>query len=266
MYIHLPILVHIITDFSSKVNQKMYILVDKHITIVLKLKCCKIYISRRNTEMNMNYENVLKNLENNNIQAFYAENCKAAVEIVKTLIKEGDTVTMGGSMSVSQSGVRDLIAGGKYNFLDRTREGITPEEIDELYRQTFFADAYFCSSNAVTENGELYNVDGNSNRVAAILYGPKSVIMIVGKNKIVKNIDEAINRVKTIAAPKNTQRLGKETYCRINGKCVSLNNDDTYMCDGCNGANRICRNYVICGPQRDKHRIKVILVNENLGY
>ncbi len=212
------------------------------------------------------FEKVLKNLEKNNMQAFFAQNCKEAVEIVKGLIKKGDTVTMGGSMSVMESGVYDLITNGDYNFLDRSRKGITPEEIEEIYRKTFFADAYFSSSNAVTENGELFNVDGNSNRVAAILYGPKSVIMIVGKNKIVKNTDAAINRVKTVAAPKNTKRLGKQTYCNLNGKCVSLSGDNEYICDGCGTTDRICRNYVFCGPQAKKDRIKVIIVNENLGY
>ena len=211
------------------------------------------------------FEKVIKSLEKNNMQGFYAEDSAQAVELVKQLIKKGDTVTMGGSMSVIESGVKDLITNGDYNFLDRGKEGITPEEIEEVYRKTFYADAYFCSSNAVTENGELYNVDGNSNRVAAILYGPKSVIMIVGKNKIVKDTDAAINRVKTIAAPKNTKRLNKQTYCKLKGSCVSLNSD-SYICDGCGGSDRICRNYVFCGPQAKKNRIKVILVNENLGY
>ena len=211
-------------------------------------------------------EKVLKNLEKNNMQAFYANTCQDAVKIVKTLINKGDTISMGGSMSVIQSGVYDLITNGDYNFLDRSREGITPEETEEIYRKTFFADAYFTSSNAVTENGELFNVDGNSNRVAAILFGPKNVIMIVGKNKIVKNTDAAINRVKTVAAPKNTRRLNKQTYCNLNGKCVSLLNDNEYICDGCGTKERICRNYVFCGPQAKKDRIKVIIVNEKLGY
>ena len=136
----------------------------------------------------------------------------------------------------------------------------------EAYLKAFSADAYFCSSNAVTENGELYNVDGNSNRIAAISYGPKSVIMIVGYNKIVKNIDEAIKRVKTICAPKNCERLDINSYCNSKGECKSYLIENPEICDGCSSDTRICCNYLISSRQRHKDRIKVILVPEILGY
>ena len=122
------------------------------------------------------------------------------------------------------------------------------------------------STNALTENGELYNVDGNSNRVAALLYGPKSVIVVCGINKIVKNIDEAIKRVKTIAAPQNTIRLGIETPCGKTGKCVSLRKENPELCDGCHGDTRICCNYVVSAQQRHIDRIKVIIIGEEYGY
>ena len=122
------------------------------------------------------------------------------------------------------------------------------------------------SSNAVTENGELYNVDGNSNRVSALLYGPSSVIVVIGVNKIVKNIDEAVRRVKVCAAPKNTVRLSCETPCSKTGECVSLLREDSKMPDGCRCDGRICCNYVVCAQQRHKNRIKVVIVNEQLGY
>ena len=112
----------------------------------------------------------------------------------------------------------------------------------------------------------LYNVDGNSNRVACIVYGPRQVIMIVGVNKIVKDIDDAIYRVKTVCAPMNTQRLDVKTPCNKTGKCISLSKENPYLCDGCGGDNRICCNYVVSAKQRHKNRIKVIIVNENLGY
>ena len=127
-------------------------------------------------------------------------------------------------------------------------------------------DTFFTSSNAVTERGELYNVDGNSNRVACIVYGPRQVIMVVGKNKIVPNINAAVERVKKSAAPPNTVRLSCDTPCAKLGECVSLSNENAFICDGCHGESRICCNYVISAQQRHKDRIKVIIVNENLGY
>ncbi|MGN1051719.1 MAG: LUD domain-containing protein, partial [Acutalibacteraceae bacterium] len=102
--------------------------------------------------------------------------------------------------------------------------------------------------------------------VSAILYGPKSVILICGKNKIVKNISQAVKRVKTIAAPKNTLRLNCDTFCAKEGKCVSLNSDSSEICDGCHSESRVCCNFVLSGYQRNKNRIKVIIIDEELGY
>ncbi len=160
----------------------------------------------------------------------------------------------------------DELKSGRYNYLDRSREGITREEVEQVYRDTYSADVYFASSNAITESGCLYNVDGNSNRVSAILYGPKSVVLVCGYNKIVKDIDEAVKRVKTCAAPPNTVRLNCDTYCAKDGSCVSLNKDEAEICDGCHSKARICCNYVICAQQRHVDRIKVIIVGEELGY
>ena len=211
-------------------------------------------------------ERTIKALENNNMQAFYAENKCKAVELVKSIIEKGATVSFGGSVSLTESGVMTLLRSGEYNLLDRSREGITPEEIQKIYRDTFFADYYLCSSNAITESGDLYNVDGFGNRVAAITFGPKSVIIVAGYNKIVKDIDEAADRVKRIAAPANCLRLSKDTYCAACGSCVSLKDGKAEMTDGCSSADRICRSYVVTSKQKDKNRIKVILVGEELGY
>lgn len=205
--------------------------------------------------------NVAKKLKENNFDAFVLENTDEVVPLVKKLIKKGDKVSNGGSESIKQCGIISLLQSGDYDFIDRTK--MDPRE---AYIKAFDADAYFCSSNAVTENGELYNVDGNSNRVASIAYGPKSVIMIVGINKIVKNLDEAIKRVKKISAPKNTVRLELDTYCNKKGQCMSLDNDSNGMCDGCKSDARICCNYLVSARQRHKNRIKVILVAEPLGY
>ncbi|MCR5653728.1 MAG: lactate utilization protein [Ruminococcus sp.] len=208
----------------------------------------------------------MENLQKNNIKPFYVETKEEVLPLVRTLIKKGDTVSNGGSETLKQTGVIDELKSGKYNYLDRSREGITREEVERVYRDTYSADVYFASSNAVTESGYLYNVDGNSNRVSAILYGPKSVVLVCGYNKIVKDIDEAVKRVKTLAAPPNTVRLGCETYCAEKGSCMSLNQENPEMCDGCHSKGRICCNFVVSAQQRHVDRIKVIIVGEELGY
>ncbi|MEE1077362.1 MAG: lactate utilization protein [Acutalibacteraceae bacterium] len=218
--------------------------------------------------MNCSIEKTITNLKNNNMEAYFCETKEEALEKVKSMIKKGDVISNGGSVTLAETGVMELIKSGDYNYLDRAREGITREEVEEVYRKAFSADVYFASANAITESGYIYNVDGNSNRVAAILYGPKSVILVVGKNKIVKTIDDAVTRVREIAAPKNTVRLGINSYCAANGKCMALNlpTENNEMCDGCMSDARICCNYVLSGKQRHKNRIKVIIVNEDLGY
>ena len=208
----------------------------------------------------------MENLKKNNIKPFYVETKEEVLPLVRTLVNEGDTVSNGGSVTLKQTGVMDELKSGRYNYLDRSREGITREEVEQVYRDTYSADVYFASSNAITESGYLYNVDGNSNRVSAILYGPKSVVLVCGYNKIVKDLDEAVKRVKTLAAPPNTVRLNCETYCAEKGSCVSMNKDGGEYCDGCHSKDRICCNFVISAQQRHIDRIKVIIVGEELGY
>ncbi len=209
----------------------------------------------------------IKALEKNNIDAVFVENKADIKDFVEEMLFEGCIITAGGSVSVKESGVLELIKNPKYNFLDRTREGITPDEQTEVYRQCVGADFFFCSSNAVTENGELVNVDGFSNRIASIGFGPKKVIMIVGANKIVKDVAEGFLRVKKIAAPKNCVRLGIDTPCSKLGKCVSLlKSENPAITDGCDHMGRICVNYQVAARQRIKGRIKVIICGENLGY
>lgn len=218
------------------------------------------------SQINMQSVNkTLDSLRKNNMEAYFCENSEKARELVKSLMKKGDTVSHGGSVTLAQTGITDILKSSDYNYLDRSAAG-SREEIEEIYRKTFFADVFLTSANAITENGELYNVDGNSNRVATILYGPESVIVVAGYNKIVPDINAAIKRVKEIAAPLNTKRLDCDTYCAKGNKCVSLNNDNSFICDGCHSEQRICCNYVISAQQRKKNRIKVIIVGEELGY
>ncbi len=209
-------------------------------------------------------ERTSKSLEENNMKCFIADKKEDVLPIVESLMKEGCTATTGGSVTLAETGVMELLRSGKYNFLDR--EGKSREEIEKLYRDAFSADVYLCSSNAITENGELYNVDGNSNRVAAICFGPKSVIIVAGRNKVVPTLNDAVIRVKRFAAPMNTARLNCETYCRSKGECMAAASGSGNMTDGCRSDGRICCSFVVTAQQRIKDRIKVILVNEELGF
>lgn len=207
-------------------------------------------------------EKTLENLKKNNMAAYYAETKEDALEIVKGLLKKGETISCGGSETLKECKIRDHMDSGDYNFLDRAKTN-GADEMNELYRKCFFCDTYLTSANAVTEAGELINVDGNCNRIAAITFGPKRVIVIVGKNKLVGDVNEGFYRVKTVAAPKNAQRLGLSTPCAKLGHCIKK---DEGPSAGCDSEQRICVNYVISGRQRVADRVKVIIVNENLGY
>lgn len=200
-------------------------------------------------------ERVICSLEKNNMRGYLVNSEEELINKVNELVKEGDLVACGGSTSLKETGILEYLSSGKFEYLDRYEEGLTSDEIKNIYRKSFFADAYFTSTNAITEQGELYNVDGNGNRVAAMLYGPDKVILVVGINKIVKNLEEAINRNKFIAAPANTKRLNKKTPCAKVGYCMD-----------CNSEERICNEYTLIKRQRVSDRIHVIFLNEELGY
>lgn len=210
---------------------------------------------------------VIKALEKNNMRAIYAETISDVQNTVRGLLFDGCTIRTGGSVSLNESGVWDIINQPKYNFADRNRAGITPEEKQDIFRSAIGCDFFFCSSNAITENGELVNVDGFANRITALTFGPKNVIVIAGINKIVKDVNEGFLRIKRTVAPKNCVRLGIDNPCVKLGHCVSLlKSDNPAITDGCGAPNRICRNYIVTGPQAIKDRITVIICNENLGY
>lgn len=206
----------------------------------------------------------MENLQKNGMKPFYVKTKEEVIPLIETLVEKGSSVSHGGSETLKETGVVDFLKNGGFDYIDRS--GLEGEELRQSYIRAFGCDAYFSSSNAVTMNGELYNVDGNSNRVACIVYGPRQVIMVVGKNKIVKNIDEAVLRVKQCAAPPNTERLNCKTPCAVTGKCISLNKENPFICDGCESTQRICCNFVISAKQRHTDRIKVIIVDDILGY
>ena len=213
--------------------------------------------------MNTSVEKAMKNLEKNNMNAFYVETKEEVIPLIETLVNEGATVAVGGSVTLGELGILDYLRGGKYTFYDRFTPGYTQEQIDEVFIKSMGVDAYFCSTNAVTEEGELYNVDGYANRVAAIAYGPKKVIMLVGVNKIVPTLDDAVKRVKTVAAPKNAVRLSCKTFCAVKGHCVDMEGG---IGKGCDSPERLCRSYLVSSKQKHAGRINVILINESLGY
>lgn len=200
-------------------------------------------------------ERTMKALEKHKINAHHVEDRDQLHAKIAELIPEGSVVSAGGSMTLKETGVLDFVGNGAYTFLDRNAEGITPEEIRDIYVKTFDADVFLTSSNALTENGELYNVDGRGNRVAAMIYGPKKVIVVCGINKIVPDIDAAVERNRRIAAPANNRRLDRKTPCAVTG-----------ICSDCDSPDRICNAYTVIARQMDPDRMHVILVDENTGY
>lgn len=205
--------------------------------------------------MDKKVERTIENFKKHNMDAYFVKDKNGLINKISEILEEGNTVSVGGSMTLFETGVIDLLRSGKYNFLDRYEEGLTPKDIKKLFRESFSADAYLVSSNAITEEGELYNVDGNGNRVAAMLYGPDKVIVVVSYNKIVKNIDEAIRRNREISAPANCKRLSRKTPCTEVGYCMD-----------CKSPDRICNDYVVIKRQGVKGRIHILILEENFGY
>ncbi len=208
---------------------------------------------------------VSETLKKNRFAVHIAKNKEEAAEIVKSLIPQGATIGLGGSESINECNLMPALKSENYRLIDRYAPGLTREQAYEKQVEALSADVFVTGTNAVTENGELYNVDGNGNRVAAIAFGPKSVIVLAGVNKIVRDIPAAVKRVKEVAAPANTKRLSMQTYCKEKGECVSLSRT-SYPCDGCLSESRICCQYLISAYQRHPGRIQVILVAEPLGF
>ena len=215
----------------------------------------------RTEAMELKIRRTMAALEKNNMHAYYAPSSADAVNIVESLLKEGDTISCGGSVTLDATGVKALMRSGKYNFLDREAVA-TDVERQAIYRKTFSADAFLTSSNAITENGELYNIDGGGNRVAAMLFGPEKVIVVAGYNKIVRDLEAAAVYVKSLTTPANALRLHLDTPC-THAACPGTDGD---MCAGCRSENRICSLYTVMAYQRNKNRVHVVLVGEEVGY
>lgn len=196
---------------------------------------------------------VLKELERRGFEGYYCEDSEEAVQQVLSLMKENTTAASGGSVTLAETGILDAVKNGNYTYIDRMAAK-TPEEKREVYGKTVMADYYLMSSNAITLDGQLVNIDGNGNRVSCLITGPKEVIVVAGMNKLVTTVEEGVHRVQNMAAPPNGVRLGLKTPCAMLGKCGS-----------CFGPECMCSQIVITRMCKNK-RIKVILVGEELGF
>ena len=205
------------------------------------------------------YENlaqtIIKNMEKRQIEACYCKTKEEAVAKANSYLTKGSTVSFGGSMTLTESGMMDsLKSNPNITLFDRSLAK-TPVEVKEIYHKALSCDYYFMSSNAITKDGKLVNIDGNGNRVAALIYGPEHIIILAGMNKIAADEAEAIQRVHEQAAPPNCNRLSKNTPCAVTGTCADCQSPDC-----------ICCQTVITRRSAVANRIKVILIGEELGY
>ena len=205
-------------------------------------------ISKRNELL---ASQVIKGLESRNMSGYYASDKDEALQIALNLIEKGSTVTMGGAMSAHEIGLVDALKKGDYNFIDRDQE----KDKRAAMLAAYDADVFLSSANAITNDGVMVNIDGNSNRVSAIAQGPKKVVFIVGMNKVCDDIDGAMKRARNVAAPINAQRFNLNTPCAKTGACFNCKSPDT-----------ICCQFLITRYSRHEGRIHVILVNDNLGF
>ena len=196
-------------------------------------------------------QTVIKGLESRNMSGYYAADKAEALKLALSLIPEGASVTMGGAMSAHEIGLVEAVKGPDYRFIDR--EAYTDRRAAML--AAYDADVFLSSTNAMTEDGILVNIDGNANRVSAIAQGPKKVVIIAGMNKVCKDLDAAMKRARNVAAPINAQRFGLNTTCSKTGACMDCKSPDT-----------ICCQFLITRFSRHTGRIHVILVNDSLGF
>lgn len=197
---------------------------------------------------------MIKNFERRNMEAFYCETKEDAVKLAMDIMKDGKSVGMGGSETVEEVGLLDALKNSSLHFIDRSLAK-TPEERKAIFLETMAADYFLMSSNAVTIDGELINIDGNANRLACLLHGPDHVLMLIGMNKVVSDVEAGVARVGTHAAPPNAARLGTRTPCAVTGHCGDCHSEDCMCCQ-----------IVITRHSRHKGRIKIILIGEELGF
>lgn len=194
----------------------------------------------------MEINKIIHNFETRNINVVTLDTKEQLIDFLNKHIADGNSVACGGSMTLKELGVHDYLKGRSINFLDREKEGV---DANLMMHEALSSDVYLASANALTENGEIFNIDGNGNRVAAMIYGPKKVILVVGENKFVDNLEEARTRVKSISAPMNGKRLKTNTPCDVTGSCAD-----------CRAPRRMCCSEVVINYQRNKERMYIVVM------
>ena len=198
---------------------------------------------------------VIKKLERHGMQGHFCATSAEAVELVRSWMHEGDSVTGGGSETFKETGMKAALENsGCYRMHDRTT-ATTPEEQHEMWRDRTSADWFFMSANALTLNGELVNIDGNSDRLSLLLHGPAHVVVLAGMNKLVADVEAGIKRIRTVTCPLNAARLHTNTPCEVAG-----------VCSECHAERCMCCNVVVTRHSRHDGRIRVVLIGEDLGY
>ena len=196
-------------------------------------------------------QKVIKGLKSRRMNGYYAANREEALAQALELIPAGSTINMGGCMSAREIGLIDALKAGDYNFVDRDEA----EDRRAAMIAAFDADVYLASANAITEDGIMVNIDGAANRIAALAFGPRKLVFIVGMNKVCSDVDAAIKRARNVAAPINAQRFGLTTPCSKTGACAD-----------CKSADSICCQMLITRFAMDENRVHVVLVNDTLGF
>lgn len=197
---------------------------------------------------------IIENLKKRNMEGYFFEDSASCVKAITDMIEENSTISWGGSETIKECGLMKALSEGNYTLIDRLTAK-TPEEGRELFAKAILSDYYLMSTNAITLEGELINIDGNGNRVACLIHGPKTVIIVAGMNKLVPDVASGYARVRNLAAPPNAKRLSRNTPCFHTGKCGDCLSPDC-----------MCNQTVITRRSGHEGRIKVFLVAEELGY
>lgn len=211
-------------------------------------------MSHKLTALAKQADTIIQNLAKRNMEGFYFETAAACTQSILQSIPEGSVISWGGSESIKESGLLESIHNGTYELIDRAAAK-DPEESRALYARTVLADYYLMSSNAITLDGELINIDGNGNRVACLIQGPRHVILVVGMNKVVTDVQSGIARVRNMASPANAIRLSRNLPCAATGTCHDCLSPECF-----------CNQIVVTRRSGHAGRIKVYLTGEPLGY
>ncbi len=212
-------------------------------------------MKNRKKHLKIRIERTIKALADNGMVGYYIKSKDHLFEVLGELLDTGAVVGLGGSMTLFETGVHDWLKGQDITFLDRYKRGLKQSQIGKMRKESLLADIYFTSTNAITETGHLFNVDGIGNRVAAMIYGPDKVVVVAGSNKIVPDDEAAVERLRRIAIPLNNMRLNRHSTCATTGYCP----------DSCSEA-CVSSSYVFLKNQMIRDRIHVLILEDSYGY